>query len=242
METESGCSGVEGDELDAVVSACVLGGFSEASEARALLSSLPEVHGDMMANESTTERFLGETDTHWVHEHWKKQFLLSAFGCLVVSYCSFYSHSDNEQIPRAASPAGPTLRYIINTIIYFCVMYCDLKHPIHQCFTFVLEWMLNIILDIVRSEKSPPSLVHLSFKFLYIMCKVSQQLDSGVTLAVCRVTGHQTDRQTDCITQSKRYFTDTAKLSSQFTDSDLWWVHSVLIRIWFFPPCTGQRL
>ncbi|KAM6904829.1 LOW QUALITY PROTEIN: tubulin-specific chaperone D [Xenentodon cancila] len=35
-----------------------------------------------------------------------------------------------------------------------------------------LEWMLNMLLDIVRSEKSPLSLVHLSFKFLYIICKV----------------------------------------------------------------------
>uniref|UniRef100_A0A669D9J0 Tubulin-specific chaperone D n=1 Tax=Oreochromis niloticus TaxID=8128 RepID=A0A669D9J0_ORENI len=35
-----------------------------------------------------------------------------------------------------------------------------------------LEWMLNMILDFIRSEKSPPSLVHLCFKFLYIICKV----------------------------------------------------------------------
>ncbi|XP_061567171.1 tubulin-specific chaperone D [Cololabis saira] len=35
-----------------------------------------------------------------------------------------------------------------------------------------LEWMLNMLLDIARSEKSPLSLVHLSFKFLYIICKV----------------------------------------------------------------------
>uniref|UniRef100_A0A3Q3IL70 Tubulin-specific chaperone D n=1 Tax=Monopterus albus TaxID=43700 RepID=A0A3Q3IL70_MONAL len=35
-----------------------------------------------------------------------------------------------------------------------------------------LEWMLSLILDFVRSEKSPPSLVHLGFKFLYIICKV----------------------------------------------------------------------
>ncbi|XP_076000316.1 tubulin-specific chaperone D [Genypterus blacodes] len=35
-----------------------------------------------------------------------------------------------------------------------------------------LEWMLNMILDYIRSEKSPPSLVHLSFRFLYIICKV----------------------------------------------------------------------
>lgn len=63
--------------------------------------------------------------------------------------------------------------------------------------------MLNIILDIVRSEKSPPSLVHLSFKFLYIICKVSQQLDSGVILDVCKVTGNQTDRQTDRLHNTK---------------------------------------
>ncbi|KAM9843702.1 tubulin-specific chaperone D [Aulostomus maculatus] len=35
-----------------------------------------------------------------------------------------------------------------------------------------LEWMINMILDFIRSEKSPPSLVHLGFKFLYIICKV----------------------------------------------------------------------
>uniref|UniRef100_A0A671Z025 Tubulin-specific chaperone D n=1 Tax=Sparus aurata TaxID=8175 RepID=A0A671Z025_SPAAU len=109
METESGCSGGDGGELDAVVSACVLGGFSEASESRALLSSLPDVHGDMMASESTTERFL----------------------VIMNRY---------QEQPHLLDPH--------------------------------LEWMLNIILDIVRSEKSPPSLVHLSFKFLYIICKV----------------------------------------------------------------------
>ncbi|KAM4598518.1 tubulin-specific chaperone D [Polymixia lowei] len=35
-----------------------------------------------------------------------------------------------------------------------------------------LEWMLNMLLDLVRSEKSPPLLVHLGFKFLYIISKV----------------------------------------------------------------------
>ncbi|XP_041812434.1 tubulin-specific chaperone D [Chelmon rostratus] len=35
-----------------------------------------------------------------------------------------------------------------------------------------LEWMLNMILEFVRIEESPPSLVHLAFKFLYIICKV----------------------------------------------------------------------
>uniref|UniRef100_A0A672ZT53 Tubulin-specific chaperone D n=1 Tax=Sphaeramia orbicularis TaxID=375764 RepID=A0A672ZT53_9TELE len=35
-----------------------------------------------------------------------------------------------------------------------------------------LDWMFNMILETIRNEKSPPSLVHLSFKFLYIICKV----------------------------------------------------------------------
>uniref|UniRef100_A0A1A7XMF4 Tubulin-specific chaperone D n=1 Tax=Iconisemion striatum TaxID=60296 RepID=A0A1A7XMF4_9TELE len=35
-----------------------------------------------------------------------------------------------------------------------------------------LEWMMQMILDFVRSETSPPSLVHLSFKCLYIISKV----------------------------------------------------------------------
>ncbi|XP_062389202.1 tubulin-specific chaperone D [Sardina pilchardus] len=35
-----------------------------------------------------------------------------------------------------------------------------------------LEWMVNMLLELIRSEKSPPLLVHLGFKFLYIICKV----------------------------------------------------------------------
>ncbi|MBN3310433.1 TBCD protein, partial [Amia calva] len=35
-----------------------------------------------------------------------------------------------------------------------------------------LEWMLNLLLEVIRSEKSPPALVHLGFKFLYIISKV----------------------------------------------------------------------
>ncbi|CAL9693227.1 unnamed protein product [Knipowitschia caucasica] len=35
-----------------------------------------------------------------------------------------------------------------------------------------LDWMVNLLLELIRSEKSPPSLVHLSFKFLYRICKV----------------------------------------------------------------------
>uniref|UniRef100_A0A3B4CNB4 Tubulin-specific chaperone D n=1 Tax=Pygocentrus nattereri TaxID=42514 RepID=A0A3B4CNB4_PYGNA len=35
-----------------------------------------------------------------------------------------------------------------------------------------LEWMLNMLLKLIRDEKSPPLLVHLGFKFLYIISKV----------------------------------------------------------------------
>ncbi|XP_031432213.1 tubulin-specific chaperone D [Clupea harengus] len=35
-----------------------------------------------------------------------------------------------------------------------------------------LEWMVTMLLEHIRSEKSPPLLVHLGFKFLYIISKV----------------------------------------------------------------------
>ncbi|XP_066530722.1 tubulin-specific chaperone D [Hoplias malabaricus] len=35
-----------------------------------------------------------------------------------------------------------------------------------------LEWMMNMLLELIRNEKSPPLLVHLGFKFLYIISKV----------------------------------------------------------------------
>ncbi|KAG8006910.1 Tubulin-specific chaperone D [Nibea albiflora] len=108
-ETESGCSGGEGGESDAIVEASLLGGFSESSETRALISSLPEVHGDPLTSESATERFL----------------------VIMNRY---------QEQPHLLDPH--------------------------------LEWMVNMILDFVRSEKSSPSLVHLSFRFLYIICKV----------------------------------------------------------------------
>ncbi|XP_029293698.1 tubulin-specific chaperone D isoform X2 [Cottoperca gobio] len=106
-DTDNGCSG--GGEGESIVKLCVLGGFSESSETRALISSLPEIHGDMVTSESASERFLE----------------------IMNGY---------QEQPHLLDPH--------------------------------LEWMLNMILEFVRSEKSPPSLVHLSFKFLYIICKV----------------------------------------------------------------------
>uniref|UniRef100_A0A8C9YEG7 Tubulin-specific chaperone D n=1 Tax=Sander lucioperca TaxID=283035 RepID=A0A8C9YEG7_SANLU len=106
-ETENECPGGEGGE--SIVQTCVLGGFGESCETRALLSSLSEVHGSMVTSESATQRFL----------------------VIMNRY---------QEQPHLLDPH--------------------------------LEWMLNMILEFVRSEKSPPSLVHLSFKFLYIICKV----------------------------------------------------------------------
>ncbi|XP_040918865.1 tubulin-specific chaperone D isoform X1 [Toxotes jaculatrix] len=108
-ESENGSSGGEGGESDVIATSCVLGGFSESGETRALISSLPEVHGDTVTSESATQKFL----------------------VIMNRY---------QEQPHLLDPH--------------------------------LEWMLNIILDFVRSEKSPPSLVHLGFKFLYIICKV----------------------------------------------------------------------
>ncbi len=67
-EVENGCSGGEGGESDAIVKTAVLGGFSESGETRALISSLPEVHGDTVTSESATQRFLGEAVILGVHE------------------------------------------------------------------------------------------------------------------------------------------------------------------------------
>uniref|UniRef100_A0AAQ4PTB6 Tubulin folding cofactor D n=1 Tax=Gasterosteus aculeatus aculeatus TaxID=481459 RepID=A0AAQ4PTB6_GASAC len=106
-EAEGGCSTGEGGE--SIVNACVLGGFSESSETRDLLSSLLEIHGDIVAVEFATQRFL----------------------VIMNRY---------QEQPHLLDPH--------------------------------LEWMLNMILEIVRCEHSASSLVHLSFKFLYIICKV----------------------------------------------------------------------
>ncbi|XP_041634240.1 tubulin-specific chaperone D [Cheilinus undulatus] len=108
-ETENGCSGGEGGESDAIVKTFLLGGFSESRETKALLSSLPQVHGDPVQSESVIQRFL----------------------VIMNRY---------QEQPNLLDPH--------------------------------LEWMLAMILEFIRSESSPPSLVHLGFKFLYIICKV----------------------------------------------------------------------
>lgn len=50
-----------GESQDVIAKASVLDGFSESGETRALIASLPEVHGDIVTRESVTERFIGES-------------------------------------------------------------------------------------------------------------------------------------------------------------------------------------
>ncbi|XP_061080401.1 tubulin-specific chaperone D isoform X2 [Conger conger] len=107
---ENGCEGEDGVcEPDVIAQCNLLGGFTESSETRALITGLAEMHNDIKNRESVTERFLVIMDRY-------------------------------QEQPHLLDPH--------------------------------LEWMLNTLLEQVRSEQSPPLLVHLGFKFLYIISKV----------------------------------------------------------------------
>ncbi|KAI7803484.1 putative tubulin-specific chaperone D [Triplophysa rosa] len=97
------------EESDVMSQTCVLSEFSECAEVRAVISSLPDIHHDLVCRENTFEKFVVTMDRYQEQPH-----LLD-------------------------------------------------RH---------LEWMLNMLLEIIRSEKSPPLLVHLCFKFLYVISKV----------------------------------------------------------------------
>lgn len=60
-ETDSGCLGGEQGDSEAALKASVLGGFSHIDETKRLISSLAEVHAQMLTRELTTERFGGKT-------------------------------------------------------------------------------------------------------------------------------------------------------------------------------------
>ncbi|XP_067313008.1 tubulin-specific chaperone D [Pseudorasbora parva] len=98
-----------GEESEVTAHACVLSEFSDSAEARALISSLPDIHHDTVSRETTIEKFVVMMDRYQEQPH-----LL------------------------------------------------DLH----------LGWMLSMLLEMIRNEKSPPLLVHLCFKFLYIISKV----------------------------------------------------------------------
>lgn len=72
-------------ESDAIVEASLLGGFSEIDETKAIISSLPEVHGDSLTRERITERFRGETVICGVH-HLGVNHLMGDFRLFSVLY------------------------------------------------------------------------------------------------------------------------------------------------------------
>ncbi|XP_056310187.1 tubulin-specific chaperone D-like [Danio aesculapii] len=103
---EGACNG---EDAEVLAQACVLSEFTESTETRALISSLPDIHHDTVSREATIEKFVVIMDRY-------------------------------QEQPHLLDPH--------------------------------LEWMLNMLLEMIRSEKSPPLLVHLCFKFLYIISKV----------------------------------------------------------------------
>ncbi|XP_040606163.1 tubulin-specific chaperone D [Mesocricetus auratus] len=96
-------------EDDVISSGAALEAFSESAETRALLGSLPAVHGERAAREMAEERFRVIMDKY-------------------------------QEQPHLLDPH--------------------------------LEWMMNSLLDLVQDEASPPALMHLAFKFLYVITKV----------------------------------------------------------------------
>lgn len=99
-------NGGEGGESEIIIKTA---GFSESDETKVIISSLPEIHGEIVPTEVTMQKFL----------------------VIMNGY---------QEQPHLLDPH--------------------------------LDWMVNMLLEMIKSEKSPPSLVHLSFKFLYIICKV----------------------------------------------------------------------
>ncbi|MEQ2262657.1 hypothetical protein XENORESO_018458, partial [Xenotaenia resolanae] len=108
-ETENSYQGGEEEDADVIVKTCVLGGFSESSETRTLIGSLPEIHEAERVKEVAIEKFKVIMDRY-------------------------------QEQPHLLDPH--------------------------------LEWMTEMLLNFTRSENSPPSLVHLSFKFLFVISKV----------------------------------------------------------------------
>lgn len=159
-ETDNGSGGEQGDSEDAL-KASVLGGFSHIDETKTLISSLLEVHSEMLTRELATERFGGKTAPH--------ESALKA--CLFCLHCSSFSLSIGimnlyQEQPHLLDPHLGTCQ--VNTS-----KFKQRKMPAIILFFFFLDWMVTMILEFIKTETSPPSLVHLCFKFLYIICKVS---------------------------------------------------------------------
>ncbi|MGH0169709.1 UNVERIFIED_CONTAM: hypothetical protein FKN15_058047 [Acipenser sinensis] len=78
---------------------------------------------------------------------------------------------------RFGTDTGNTIKHILYCTIKFsiglvCVIIMDKYQEQPHLLDPHLEWMLNLLLEIVRDKKSPSALAHLGFKFLYIISKV----------------------------------------------------------------------
>ncbi|KAF0032783.1 hypothetical protein F2P81_015073 [Scophthalmus maximus] len=109
-----------------------------------------------------------------------------AEGPVTFDPASFYGHSEYELDADSGCSGGEDFDNVVTTCLLggfsesdgtralissLQEVHGDTKATESTTHRF-LEWMLNMILDVVRSEKSPSSLVHLCFKFLYIISKV----------------------------------------------------------------------
>nr|XP_005342030.3 tubulin-specific chaperone D [Ictidomys tridecemlineatus] len=62
--------------------------------------------------------------------------------------------------------------WMVNIRVIFFLVIMDKYQEQPHLLDPHLEWMMNLLLDMVRDKTSPAALVHLAFKFLYIITKV----------------------------------------------------------------------
>ncbi|XP_050962035.1 tubulin-specific chaperone D [Labeo rohita] len=93
---------------------------------------------------------------------------------VVVQACMLSEFSESTEV-RALFSSLPDIHHDAaskeDTIERFVVIMDRYQEQPHLLDPH-LEWMLNMLLEMIRNEKSPPLLVHLCFKFLYIISKV----------------------------------------------------------------------
>ncbi|XP_072299328.1 tubulin-specific chaperone D [Eucyclogobius newberryi] len=88
--------------------------------------------------------------------------------------CLLGGFSDSDETKRIISSASEVHGDVVATEVTmqkFLVIMNKYQEQPHLLDPH-LDWLMNMLLELIRSENSPPSLVHLSFKFLYTICKV----------------------------------------------------------------------
>lgn len=104
---------------------------------------------------------------------------MAAFPLVYHSLSSTVIMDQYQEQPHLLDPHLGTM-HMINTKTHGICIRCICRSVsiLMPFFHLPTEWMMNMILEFVKSEKSPPSLIHLSLKFLYIISKVRQKQDS----------------------------------------------------------------